>query len=213
MGVSNTKEDEVQRISTSVFVTNFLDHVGAKDLWHACKQYGQVIGAFIPDRRSKDGKRFGFVQFIKVFDVDRLVGNLCTVWIGKYHLHANVARFTRPLAKNSRTFVNKDEKLQSNSNRTKTESAERDSHNSYAYVVKGGSQVIGEKDNNHVLVLDDSCVNQQEFSWCLNGKVKEFGVLVNLKVVMRNEGFSDVKLKYLGGLWVMIVFNSMEAKE
>nr|GFB76310.1 RNA-directed DNA polymerase, eukaryota, reverse transcriptase zinc-binding domain protein [Tanacetum cinerariifolium] len=91
-----------------------------------------------------------------------------------YHLHANVARFTRPLAKNSRTFVNKDEKLQGNSNGTKTDSAERDSHNSYAYVVKGGSQVIGEKDNNPVLVLDDSCVNQQEFSWCLNGKVKEF---------------------------------------
>nr|GEW77059.1 RNA-directed DNA polymerase, eukaryota, nucleotide-binding alpha-beta plait domain protein [Tanacetum cinerariifolium] len=193
--------------------TNFPDHVGAKDLWHACKQYGQVIDAFIPDRRSKDGKRFGFVRLIKVFDVDRLVGNLCTVWIGKHHLHAKVARFTRPLAKNSRTFVNKDEKLRGNSNGTKTDSAERDSHNSYAYVVKGWSQVNGEKDNNPVLVLDDSCVNQQEFSWCLNWKVKEFGALVNLKVVMRNEGFSDVKLKYLGGLWVMIVFNSMEAKE
>ncbi|GJX74957.1 hypothetical protein Tco_0313552 [Tanacetum coccineum] len=27
--------------------------------------------------------------------LDRLVGNLCTIWIGRFHLHANVARFER----------------------------------------------------------------------------------------------------------------------
>ncbi|GJV82627.1 DIE2/ALG10 family protein [Tanacetum coccineum] len=213
MGFSKSKEDEVQKISTSVFVTNFPDNVGAKDLWHACKQYGHVIDVFIPDRRSKIGKRFGFVRFIKVFDVDRLVGNLCTVWIGKHRLHVNVARFSRPLLKNNRSFVNKEEQMRDKFNGEKKDSAERTSQNSYAYVVKGGFQANGEKDTAPVMVLDDSCVNQQDFSCCLNGKVKEFGVLVNLKIVIRNEGFSDVGLKYLGGLWVMLTFNSKEAKE
>ncbi|GJZ14674.1 DIE2/ALG10 family protein [Tanacetum coccineum] len=213
MGFSKSKEDEVQKISTSVFVTNFPDNVGAKDLWHACKQYGHVIDVFIPDRRSKIGKRFGFVRFIKVFDVDRLVGNLCTVWIGKHRLHVNVARFSRPLLKNNRSFVNKEEQMRDKFNGEKKDSAERTSQNSYAYVVKGGFQANGEKDTAPVMVLDDSCVNQQDFSCCLNGKVKEFGALVNLKIVIRNEGFSDVGLKYLGGLWVMLTFNSKEAKE
>ncbi|GKE11354.1 hypothetical protein Tco_1414905, partial [Tanacetum coccineum] len=44
---------------------------------------------------SKAGKRFAFVRFIKVDNVERLVGNLCTLWIGRKHLQANVARFDR----------------------------------------------------------------------------------------------------------------------
>nr|GFB08087.1 hypothetical protein [Tanacetum cinerariifolium] len=31
-----------------------------------------------------------------VFDLDRLVKNLCTIWIGRHHLFANQARFERP---------------------------------------------------------------------------------------------------------------------
>nr|GFB78613.1 ChaC-like family protein [Tanacetum cinerariifolium] len=54
--------------------------------------------AFIPDRKSKAGKRYGFVRFIRVYDVDCLVSNLYTLWMGSHHLHANVARFMRPLA-------------------------------------------------------------------------------------------------------------------
>nr|GEX52308.1 probable pectinesterase/pectinesterase inhibitor 51 [Tanacetum cinerariifolium] len=43
--------------------------------------------------KSKAGKMFAFVRFIKVDNVDRLVGgNLCTLWIGRMHLHANVDR-------------------------------------------------------------------------------------------------------------------------
>ncbi|GJZ61741.1 hypothetical protein Tco_0617878 [Tanacetum coccineum] len=59
----------------------------------------------------------------------------------------------------------------------------------------------------------DSCVNTQDYSCCLNGKVKEVGVLENLKVALGNEGFTDIDLRYMGGLWVMIAFDSVEAKE
>ncbi|GJR75256.1 nucleotide-binding alpha-beta plait domain-containing protein, partial [Tanacetum coccineum] len=90
-----SKEDEVLKISTSVFVTNFLDSFDANDLWNTCKQYGHVVDAYIPYRRSKASKRFGFVRFIKVLDVDRLVNNLCTVWVGRHKLHANILRFQR----------------------------------------------------------------------------------------------------------------------
>ncbi|GJX70696.1 nucleotide-binding alpha-beta plait domain-containing protein [Tanacetum coccineum] len=88
--------NHVQTISTSVFVTNFPDQYGAKDLWNSCKAYGYVVDAYIPNRRSKEGKRFGFVRFIKVFDVERLISNLCTVAgrmelglkVGYSHAHA-----------------------------------------------------------------------------------------------------------------------------
>ncbi|GKD17717.1 hypothetical protein Tco_1206875, partial [Tanacetum coccineum] len=40
MGTFRSKEDDVQQISTSIFVTNFPDQFSAKDLWNTCKQYG-----------------------------------------------------------------------------------------------------------------------------------------------------------------------------
>ncbi|GKC28087.1 RNA-directed DNA polymerase, eukaryota [Tanacetum coccineum] len=71
MGMYRSKTDELAKLSSSIFVTNFPDKFSAKELWTVCKQYGTVVDAFIPDRRSKAGKRFGFVRFIKIFDVDR----------------------------------------------------------------------------------------------------------------------------------------------
>nr|GEY56152.1 RNA-directed DNA polymerase, eukaryota, reverse transcriptase zinc-binding domain protein [Tanacetum cinerariifolium] len=107
-GSQRSKGDDVQKISTSVFVTNFPVGYGAKDLWNTCKLYGHVVDVFIPDRRTKAGKRFGFVRFIKVLDIDRLINKLCTIWVGRNKIHANVARFQRePLHKQSNNVNNK----------------------------------------------------------------------------------------------------------
>ncbi|GJY60823.1 RNA-directed DNA polymerase, eukaryota, nucleotide-binding alpha-beta plait domain protein [Tanacetum coccineum] len=97
--------DHTRLISKSIFVTNFLENTTFKDLWEVCKGYGTVVDVFIPDRKSKAGKRFAFVRFIKVDNVDRLVGNLYTLWIGLMHLHANVARFDRPPIHSSRPNI------------------------------------------------------------------------------------------------------------
>ncbi|GKC12731.1 RNA-directed DNA polymerase, eukaryota [Tanacetum coccineum] len=130
MGPQRSKEDDVQRISTSVFITNFPDQSSAKDLWNACKQYGYVVDAFIPNRRSKTGKRFGFVRFIKVFDVECLVSNLCTVWIGKNRIHAksNIQFSQYGVKRNS---LNEDKK----------DSGQNENSNSYVHAIKGRSHV------------------------------------------------------------------------
>nr|GEY90296.1 RNA-directed DNA polymerase, eukaryota [Tanacetum cinerariifolium] len=57
MGSQRSKEDDVQKISTFVFVTNFPDLYGAKDLWNICKTYGHIVDAYIPIRRSKAGRK------------------------------------------------------------------------------------------------------------------------------------------------------------
>ncbi|GJX82167.1 RNA-directed DNA polymerase, eukaryota [Tanacetum coccineum] len=53
MGMYRSKEDELAKLSSSIFVTNFPNKFSAKELWTVCKQYGTVVDAFIPDRRSK----------------------------------------------------------------------------------------------------------------------------------------------------------------
>ncbi|GKE16521.1 nucleotide-binding alpha-beta plait domain-containing protein, partial [Tanacetum coccineum] len=91
MDDQRSKEDDVRMISTSIYVTNFPNHINVKELWRVCSQFENVIDSFIPNRRSKNGKRFGFVRFIKSTNVDRLVDNLCRIWIGRFKLYANVA--------------------------------------------------------------------------------------------------------------------------
>ena len=54
MGFVRSKEDDVSRISTSIFVSNFPDFFSAKDLFNACKQYGHVIDSYISLKRTKD---------------------------------------------------------------------------------------------------------------------------------------------------------------
>nr|GEZ35294.1 nucleotide-binding alpha-beta plait domain-containing protein [Tanacetum cinerariifolium] len=44
------------------------------------------------------------------------------------------------------------------------------------------------------------------------GRTKDVDSIPNLRTILTNEGFMDVKLSYLGGLWVIIELNSEETK-
>ncbi|GJY87623.1 nucleotide-binding alpha-beta plait domain-containing protein [Tanacetum coccineum] len=86
--------------------------------------------------------------------------------------------------------------------------------NSYSHAAKKGNQSLTmQGESKPTIVLDETCVNEQDFSKSLMGKVKEFGSLSNLKVVLANEGFDNIKLKYMGGYWVLIEFESEVSKE
>nr|GFB43356.1 DIE2/ALG10 family [Tanacetum cinerariifolium] len=177
--VAISKKEEVQKISTSIFVINFTDHAKAKDLLNVCKQYGQVVDAFIPDRKSQAGKRYGFVRFIRVYDVDRLVSNLCTLWMGSH-------RLMRML-------------LEDNSN-----NGRRIDKMPYVNVVNGDTKSTEACEP--ALLLDESCLNQLDYSLGLLGKVKEFSSFNNMRMILGNECFNDIDLRYMGGMWIMIGF-------
>nr|GEZ81040.1 RNA-directed DNA polymerase, eukaryota, nucleotide-binding alpha-beta plait domain protein [Tanacetum cinerariifolium] len=46
-----SKDDEVLKISKSVFVTNFPESISARDLWKSCSVYGTVVDVFIPSKK------------------------------------------------------------------------------------------------------------------------------------------------------------------
>nr|GEY34596.1 reverse transcriptase domain-containing protein [Tanacetum cinerariifolium] len=123
---------------------------------------GSGFGNEKENRKSKAGKRYGFVRFIRVYDVDHLVSNLCTLWMGGHYLHANVARFQRPPAVNSGGYTHQNEACEP------------------------------------TLLLDESCLNQLDYSLGLLGKVKEFSCFDNMRMVLGNEGFNDIDLRYMG---------------
>nr|GEZ30010.1 RNA-directed DNA polymerase, eukaryota, nucleotide-binding alpha-beta plait domain protein [Tanacetum cinerariifolium] len=182
----------------SVFVTNFPNSFGSRDLWSLCEEYGKVVDVFIPNRKSKAGKRFAFVRFIRVDDMDRLIGNLCTLWVGRLHLQANAVRYERP-PKSSPSI-----KLPSVKSYDPFTSSPSDIKN----VPPHSSPVLCSP----ALVLDDTCVNVLDLSGQVMGITKDVNSISNLRNILTNEGFMDVKLSYLGGLWDMIELNSEETK-
>ncbi|GJT22568.1 RNA-directed DNA polymerase, eukaryota, nucleotide-binding alpha-beta plait domain protein [Tanacetum coccineum] len=190
--------DHTCLISTSIFVTNFPDITTSKDMWEVCKGYGNVVDVYIPNRKSKAGKRFAFVRFIKVENVDRLVGNLCTLWIGRLHLHANVVWFNRPPSHSPQPF---------HSARPTTTGA-----SSFSSVLRGILENVNNISTAPSMVLADDCVVTRNLDNFVMGEVKDFSSINNLHVLLSNEGFQQVKLAYLGGLWIMIQLVSVKVK-
>ncbi|GJW15428.1 nucleotide-binding alpha-beta plait domain-containing protein [Tanacetum coccineum] len=190
-----TKEDDVAKISTSVYVTNFPDYTSAKELAQACKQYGHVVDSFIPNKKSKFGKRFGFVRFIDVFSKERLINNLGTVWIDRFKIHANIARFQRNNVKQEgEKFV---PAPAINSKKFGKSGVDK----SFKGVLMGDKSAATEvKNNEPALLLDDECLMDMDITNALFGRVKEFASLANIKKALGNEGFSELTIKYMGEL-------------
>ncbi|GJY18718.1 RNA-directed DNA polymerase, eukaryota [Tanacetum coccineum] len=187
----NSKEDQTDKISNSVFVTNFPDHVCARDLWKVCNDYGSVVDVYIPFKRSKAGKHFAFIRFIKVTNLERLIENLRTIWIGSFHLHANMVRFKRE-QKTKSSFPIHDKRP----------------------VLKEDAPKQSFPDHlKPALVLDDSCLKDRDFSMLVMGKVKDISAIPNLYIILFKEGFCSVNLTYLGGLWVLIALDFLASKQ
>ncbi|GJV34567.1 hypothetical protein Tco_1394967 [Tanacetum coccineum] len=68
-------------------------------------------------------------------------------------------------------------------------------------------------DSSPAIVLDDDCLVDCDFSCSLMGKIKDLNALPNLYLIFSNEGFDNVKLTHLGGLWVLLDMDSIETKE
>nr|GEZ90373.1 RNA-directed DNA polymerase, eukaryota [Tanacetum cinerariifolium] len=150
---------------------------------------------------------------IKVFDVERLISNLCTIWVRPFKLHANVARFQREPMNKQKDKVNANGTSKVSSASRKNGDGLKRTVNSYAYAVTGYDGYKEPIDNIPTMVLDETCLNNEEYSLSLLGKVKEFASLTILKVVLAKEVFLSIEIKYMGGFWVMIVFQDDETKK
>ncbi|GJS32565.1 RNA-directed DNA polymerase, eukaryota [Tanacetum coccineum] len=207
-----SKFDQTSKISKSVFTSNFPDGCNHRDLWKVCNDYGTVVDVFIPNKKSKSGKRFAFVRLIKVSNLERLIENLNTIWIGRFHLIANPVRYERPKAPlyhkglpgfNGNASVPRQSKVQ-------------DSGGLFVNVVNGTANVAASGivlSAATALVLDDSCIVDHDLSKHAMGKVKDAHSITNLQTILRDEGFSEVNVSYLGGLWVLFECRNVDIKD
>ncbi|PWA39283.1 hypothetical protein CTI12_AA573320 [Artemisia annua] len=142
------------------------------------------------------------------------LNNLCTVWIDRFKLHANIARFNRAPVKSGNHATQYTSGSKSNhintdmrDNVAKKERQPNRMGRTYVHVVKGQTQLgVREEETVPALVLDDNCLMSKDVSKCLLGRVKEFASLANFKMALCNEGFVDIKIQYMGEFGVMMEF-------
>ncbi|KAG8495881.1 hypothetical protein CXB51_007510 [Gossypium anomalum] len=60
----------------TLFVYNIPLSMHWKGLWALSQYHGNVIDAFILEKKSKNGKRFGFVRFSKILDAQRAISRI-----------------------------------------------------------------------------------------------------------------------------------------
>lgn len=65
-------------------------------MWKSFGTLGSVIDIYIPAKRVKNGKHFGFVRFKGVRDTVGLENRLKDMWIGERQIFIKLARFRRP---------------------------------------------------------------------------------------------------------------------
>nr|GEY71658.1 nucleotide-binding alpha-beta plait domain-containing protein [Tanacetum cinerariifolium] len=109
-------------------------------------------------------------------------------------------------------FMGKNSHMNKNDNGNSVAKEPTGSGNTYVQVVKWDVKTGGrETESIPVVFLDDECLMSNDFFMSLLGRVKEFASLANLKVALCNEGFVNIKIKYMGELWVLLEFVTRES--
>ncbi|PWA40968.1 hypothetical protein CTI12_AA557870 [Artemisia annua] len=77
--------------SISFMFYNYPEEWGMGKLWMVFKKYGTVFDMFMVQRRLRNGKRYGFVRYKFVRDVESLLGQLQKIRFGEEFLRVFVA--------------------------------------------------------------------------------------------------------------------------
>ncbi|GJV69465.1 hypothetical protein Tco_1484974 [Tanacetum coccineum] len=138
--------------------------------------------------RTKAEKWFRFLyRFIKVLNFDRLIENLKTIWIGRFHLSANPARFERPKAPIPQKEMSAPSGIASGLKQPIAQHQGGPKGTNFAAILKPS------------LVLDDSCLVNRDLANCVMG-----GLWVMIEL-----NSSKSKLKFMEHVAIASWFRSL----
>lgn len=89
----------IDRSGVSFFFTNYPKDWTRQSMWIHFQRFGNVLDIFIPNKRSKQGTKFGFVKFKEVNNMEDLLVKIKSVAVGANYLLVNEARFRRVVNK------------------------------------------------------------------------------------------------------------------
>lgn len=81
--------------STSFFFSGYPKNWPVDGMWKHFGRFGTVVDVYIPNKKTKDGRDFGFVRFKGGFNTAQLEKDIRGVFIGPNMLTFNVAKLKR----------------------------------------------------------------------------------------------------------------------
>nr|GEY10917.1 RNA-directed DNA polymerase, eukaryota, reverse transcriptase zinc-binding domain protein [Tanacetum cinerariifolium] len=175
-----------------------------------CQPYGRIVDPLITNKHSKLGKHFGYIGFLGLLHVEDFVKSLSNIWMGNYHMYVVVSRFQRSPKSGNNMGNNNGRTKQSRPVMSSNVPTNNHVKKSYVSVAQGGR--IPKETNMdkalyfHLNVFD--LVKVEDISKVALVKVKSFDMISTLYFVCKKEGFDDLKIHHVGGLWVWFQFTS-----
>lgn len=176
--VSNgrTKEHlrKVDEKSISFLFKNFPEDCSLETLKECFSKVGRISDIFLPKKRDRYGKVFGFVRFPRIYNEEDLLTKLNEVWIGSYKIRVSTPRFNR----------NEQHKLSVNPRKSiQVQGGYRRRDVSYADAFKGKINVMAidgdnptqEEKSKDCEVRIEFCTKEHERRWlesCYTGYIK-----------------------------------------
>ncbi|GJX62991.1 RNA-directed DNA polymerase, eukaryota, reverse transcriptase zinc-binding domain protein [Tanacetum coccineum] len=206
------------KVSTSFYVMNMPPALTSKGLWTVCAPYGRLVDAFIANKLSKGGKRFGFIRFLGVNDANVFVKSLSNIWIGSYHIFITPAinqrskLITNPKPQPTKLLQYPNNLSNQNTfpilstNVTKNATPETKSEHQ-----KPSINPTPTNPKCIIALNDQDLINVVNTDSILLVKLKDIDSMSNMYTICRNEGFSDLNIHHVGGYWIWIQFPSSTA--
>ncbi|XP_057432259.1 uncharacterized protein LOC130725013 [Lotus japonicus] len=187
-------------------------------MWEVFSRWGEVQEVFIPFKRNREGRKFGFVRFFVVSDPVKLRRQLDQIIIGCTKLHVNPPRFEIPnpqrLANSG--YQTRSENLERQprtiSNQAKGYPRSVAGKKSYAEAVSGGEG----KAEPHKNILKKQQIKQGKAKgetvaqlwvedsideWlqrCWVGKIQNISMIDKLQETMIIDGIHSIKARFMG---------------
>ncbi|PWA40166.1 hypothetical protein CTI12_AA569390 [Artemisia annua] len=202
----NRKKTMSTEKGEKLLLLKFPDNWDGRALWKMFEKYVNLMDVYVAKRRTLGGDRFGFARFKNVININALEKKLATIKIGFDNIVINVARYNKAgdVAMRANSI--------SNNSISVTWNAGTIQHGrSYKEAVARETRSSKDEDQNIKPDMDISVEVDCILNRCLIGNVKEIDTLSNIGHLLMAEGWYDFKIKYLGGLSILIECPSRKA--
>jgi hypothetical protein len=183
----------LDKVATSFFISNFPDAATTGELWKLFQKFGRVGEVYIPKKVDKKGRRFGFVKFKEVNDVEALCDSMKEVWMGSFKLWVNLARFQR-------AEVIEEQPKSAPASRPVLTQQERRPGLSFRTALVGDTSKRAEEVL-HVPVNEDLC---KELCGSMVGTLAREKDVRRIQTTLFMEGFRSITVTHMGGNMVLL---------
>ncbi|KAL4581161.1 hypothetical protein LXL04_017370 [Taraxacum kok-saghyz] len=212
---SPLKSDNLGGKACTLFFTNFPEYWETTKLWQEFRKIGTIVDAFVARKRNKLGRKFGFARFIRVLDIGKLTEALNNLWLNKFKLKANLAKYGRKEVKDMSTKMKIAVAGPSTMAGAKPATSRDDEgRRSYKEAVNGSTPLVKKhvnmepKPEIESIQASPSPDSLERLDRSLFGEVRCLEILKNFQEFPTIESLNDVRIRYFGGLAVLLEFSS-----